>query len=425
MSQAIIQPFTPNLSSLPHHAPSAILQDITAPTNNMQVPPARRSIAILGIRGIPARHGGFETFAERLALHLASLDWDIEVFCQDDPGPQPSGWPDRIKLTHLPPPLSGSAGSVLFDLTAMRQAVREPNRVLLVLGYNTALFGLLARLRGRVLVINMDGIEWRRAKWAAPIRAWFWCNERLACWLGDHLIADNPSIADHLATRVNRSKITTIAYGADPVHSAPEEILAEWGLQHQGFALVVARPEPENSILEIVRAYSSRPRPVPLVIVGPYAEIRSRYIRAVREAAGSQVRFIGPVYERDRLAALRLNCRLYLHGHQVGGTNPSLVEAMGAGCAVFAYDNPFNRSVGVDSIAYFHTQDELTNLLSAHLADGSAMLQHLRYASRARHSAAFQWPDILAVYSHFLERCWAGQVTQQIVAEAMKVAAAP
>ena len=304
-------------------------------------------------------------------MHLASLDWDIEVFCQDDPGPRPTWWPDRIKLTYLPPPLSGSAGSVLFDLAAMYRALKGQNRLLLVLGYNTALFGVLARLRGRTQIINMDGIEWRRAKWSAPVRAWFRCNERLACWLGDHLIADNPRIADHLATRTDRSRITTIAYGADPVYSASEEILAEWQLERLGYALVVARPEPENSILEIVRAYSSRPRPVPLVVVGPYSETRSRYIRAVREAAGSQVRFIGSVYERDRIAALRLHCRLYLHGHQVGGTNPSLVEAMGAGCAVLAHDNPYNRAVGAEAVGYFRTQAELADLLGPHLTSGS------------------------------------------------------
>ncbi|HEY0419647.1 MAG TPA: DUF1972 domain-containing protein, partial [Acetobacteraceae bacterium] len=178
---------------------------------------ARPRLLILGTRGIPARHGGFETFAERLALHLVGRGWKVEVFCQDEPGESgPECW-RGVRLRRVPVPWFGAKGSILFDWRAMRQA---RDGLLLTLGYNTALFGVLARLRRLPNLINMDGVEWRRAKWPKPVRAWFWLNEWLGSRLGSHLIADHPAIADHLARprrfgAAGRERITTIPYGAD------------------------------------------------------------------------------------------------------------------------------------------------------------------------------------------------------------------
>ena len=365
----------------------------------------RPKVAILGTRGIPALHGGFETFAERLALHLGALGWDVEVYCQGVAPAAPHPGFERIGLVHIAVPFGGSLGSVLFDLAAMLRAVRTPDRLLLVLGYNTALFGILARLRGAVQIINMDGIEWRRAKWPLPVRAWFWCNERLACWLGDGLIADNPHIADHLATRADRSKISMIPYGADPVAGAGSDHLSRWALRPGGYALVIARPEPENSILEIVRAYSARARPCPLVVVGLRADGgSSRYRRDVLASAGPQVQFIGPVYDADTIGALRYHARLYLHGHQVGGTNPSLVEAMGAGCVILAHDNRFNRWVGGGALRYFAAEAELDLMLAAQLDDGNELCAAMRKATRERHAAVFRWSGILDQYTRLLQQ---------------------
>lgn len=378
----------------------------TAPAAGLERPGRsdRPRVAILGTRGIPALHGGFETFAERLALHLGALGWDVEVYCQGAAPAEPHLGFERVGLVHIPVPFRGSFGSVVFDLAAMMRAVRTPDRLLLVLGYNTALFGVLARLRGAVQIINMDGIEWRRAKWPLPVRAWFWCNERLACWLGDSLIADNPHIADHLATRADRSKISMIPYGADPVSDACSDHLSRWGLRSGAYALVIARPEPENSILEIVRAYSARERPCPLVVVGLHADGgSSRYRRDVLAAAGPQVQFIGPVYEADRIASLRYHARLYLHGHQVGGTNPSLVEAMGAGCVILAHDNRFNRWVGGGALRYFAAEAELDLMLAAHLDGTNELCAAMRKATRERHAAIFRWPGILDQYTRLLQ----------------------
>ncbi len=370
-------------------------------------PKGGHQLAILGTRGIPARHGGFETFAERLAVHLVGCGWDVEVYCQDDAkAGAPAGMQDRprtwrgVRLRHINVSLDGSAGSILFDWRALRQASRDPRRVLLTLGYNTAIFGALAlsRMRERRQLVNMDGIEWRRAKWSRPVRAWFWLNERVACWTADHLIADNPHIADHLATRVARQHITTIPYGADRIDPATVDTarLVRLGLAPDSFALAIARPEPENSLLEIVRAFSRRLRGMRLVVLGHY-DPQHPYHRAVRAAASEEVVFPGAIYDPETVGALRHHGRVYLHGHRVGGTNPSLVEALAAGSPVLAHDNPFNRWVAGPGAAFFADESGCEAAIAA-LLDDVARLAAMRKASLARHAEAFTWPDVLAQY---------------------------
>ena len=195
-----------------------------------------RSINILGTRGIPARYGGFETFAETLALYLQSRGWQVTVYCHDEEGGarRQERW-RGVDLVHVPSRLHGAAGTVEFDLKCTFDALRRDNCVNLVLGYNTAVFSLLYRLTGRCNIMNMDGLEWRRSKWPRPIRWWFYANEWLGCWLGNRLVADHPEIARHLASRGVGRKVTTIPYGSEPVNSADPALLEQFGLRAGGY----------------------------------------------------------------------------------------------------------------------------------------------------------------------------------------------
>jgi glycosyltransferase involved in cell wall biosynthesis len=366
--------------------------------------PPRPALAILGIRGIPAAHGGFETFAERLAPELVRRGWDVVVYCQDDAGQGgPAAW-NGVTLRHIRPRGRGSLGSVSFDLACLRDLRQEKRRLLLVLGYNTACLGVLPWLRGQRQLINMDGIEWRRPKWSWPIRLWFYGNERLACWLASELIADHPVIADHLATRTARRRIATIPYGADRVDTADPGALARFGVAPRGYALAIARPEPENGVLEIVRAFAARPRGLRLIVLGGLREGRP-YDDAVRAAAGAETVLPGAIYEADIVRALRVFARLHLHGHRVGGTNPSLVEALGCGSPVLAQDNPFNRWVAGPGAAYYRDAADCADWLDRLLGDDER-LDAMRRASLARHAEAFTWPAVLDAYEARLRR-WA------------------
>lgn len=361
-----------------------------------------KALRILGCRGVPAAHGGFETFAERLALHLVARGWRVTVYCQQDgPGAVHEDLWQGVHRVHIPVAAPGPRGTIVFDWIATRHAARagEP---CLTLGYNTAVFCARLRLARVPNAINMDGIEWRRDKWGAVAKAWFWLNEAAGARLGDHLVADHPEIARHLQRWVAPARITTIPYGADRLDDAPEAPVRALGLEPGRYATLVARPEPENSVLEAVQAWSRRPRGTVLAVLGHYRDDHA-YHRAVRAAAGPEVRFLGAIYEPAVVQALRVHGRLYVHGHRVGGTNPSLVEALGAGNAVVAHDNAFNRWVAGDAARYFRDADEAARCFDALLGDG-ALLQALQARARERHAAAFTWPAVLAAYETMLLR---------------------
>lgn len=360
-----------------------------------------KQLSILGIRGIPAAHGGFETFAERLALYLTEKGWDITVYCQEEG--EGRSWTDAwqgVRRIHIPVKNQGPLGTIIFDLRATIDAARRRNPCL-TLGYNTAIFCTWLRLFRVSNVINMDGIEWSRAKWGAIAKTWFWLNDWLGCWLGNHLVADHPAIREHLMSRVRASKITTIAYGAEKLLDAPTAPLAQLGISPGSYLTVIARAEPENSILEIVQGFSARKRDVKLVVLGNYSPSHPYQMR-VMEAASEEVIFAGAIYDKEVLQSLRYHSLAYIHGHQVGGTNPSLVEALGAGNAVIAHDNRFNRWVAGDNAVYFSNARELDSALNQ-ITD-AAVIERMRLASSARFEQEFTWPQILAKYEMLLQQ---------------------
>jgi glycosyltransferase involved in cell wall biosynthesis len=304
---------------------------------------------------------------------------------------------------HIPVQRTGPLGTIIFDWKSTLHAAREKSPCL-ILGYNTAIFTLILRLLGIYSFINMDGIEWSRAKWGPIAKLWFWLNDWAGCWLGNHLIADHPEIAKHLRTRVSNKKITTIAYGAEEVTTASSELLDQWSLVPGGFLTLVARAEPENSILEVVQGFSARPRGIKLVVLGSYSPSHP-YQRKVMESASNEVIFAGAIYEKDIVQALRFYSMIYVHGHQVGGTNPSLVEALGAGNAILAHDNPFNRWVAGESALYFKDALSFSNLLEELLA-APHRIPLMKESSRQRFSENFTWQNILSNYETLLLKAY-------------------
>lgn len=233
---------------------------------------------------------------------------------------------------------------------------------------------------------------------------------------------------------VAADKITMIPYGSDRVDAADAGLIVPFGVEPGGYAILIARAEPENSILEVVRAWSRKPRGCKLLVLGHY-EPDHAYQRAVQAAASSEVVFPGAIYDKAVVQALRFHARFYVHGHTVGGTNPSLVEALGAGNAVLAHDNSFNRWVAGEGGVYFRGEGEcagwLDRLVGGDASVGAStsgeippgpplgkggeegagsgeLLSRLRAASRARHGEAFTWERVLGEYEGLLAE-WAGR----------------
>jgi len=361
-----------------------------------------KSVAILGSRGLPASHGGFETFVENLVPVLVEHDWRVTVYCQEiGKGPITTSEYNGVELVHIKVEKDTPLHTVIFDCKSTLHACRN-NKLLLTLGYNTGFLSIYCRLKKIYNIINMDGLEWKRGKWSMPVRIWFYLNERIACLMGNHLIADHPEIKKHLQTRVSPEKITMIPYGAIKVESPELERIEAYGINPNCYAIVIARIEPENLILEIVKAFSRKKRGCHLVILGNLYPESSRYHAKIKQAASSEVKFLGAVYDPDIVSALRYYARCYVHGHTVGGTNPSLVEALGAGCSIVAHDNPFNRWVTQGKMRYFNSVDSCCEHLDQLLTDDSENAV-LKRASTHIFDNTFQWLPILNQYENLLD----------------------
>lgn len=373
-------------------------------TATTEAAPDKR-LLILGIRGIPAAHGGFETFAEKLALYLVARGWKVTVYCQKDDGdglfdaPVVDEW-NGVRRVTIGTSLGVPYDTMAFDWASVRHVLNEPGLPLL-LGYNTALFAARLRLYGRPIVINMDGIEWKRAKWGTAAKTWFYLNEKIGARCATKLVADHPVIADHLARLRRREDIVTIAYGADAVTAADEAPVRALGLEPGRYFLAIGRIEPENSTLEMVRAFVSAPRASRFVCLGKLEPERNPYHAAVMASGGDKVLFPGAVYDQHVVKALRFHALAYCHGHTVGGTNPSLIEALGAGNAVIVHDNVFNRYVVGDNALFF---DGIKTCGEAfeQAENDSSWRETCRRASRERYQEYYTWAHILEQYERLL-----------------------
>jgi glycosyltransferase involved in cell wall biosynthesis len=374
----------------------------------------RPCVAIMGIRGVPGAHGGFETFVSRLAPYLASRGWLVRVYCQEDDPLAGAAGPETVWSTswqgvdrlHIAVGPDTPGNSIRFDWQCVSHAILHRPDAVLILGYNTAVFAARLRFAGIPTVINMDGIEYSRAKWSLPEKAWLYFNERAGCLFANHLIADHPQIEQHLRMRTKPRKITVIPYGSDllepPENTAQDRaVLTRHGIVSERYATLIARPEPENSILPMVRAYSAKPRGAVLLVLGNYYPKKVPYHAEVLAAAGTEVRFIGGVYDKGDVEALRRNSIFYMHGHQVGGCNPSLLEAMGAGNPVVAHDNRFNRWVVREGALYFGDQAECERAIDEFFADDEKRM-HRGHMNRRRVRSVFNWSEILQSYQELL-----------------------
>lgn len=363
----------------------------------------RPVVRILGTHGVPANYGGFETAAEKVGLHLLAAGWRVIVYCQVDGSGEITydEW-HGLERVNVPVSVPGWRGTSLFDLKCVRH-VSQFDDLCLVFGYNTGIFNTWQRLKGIPMVINMDGIEWSRSRWGFTRQAILYINERFSAAVGNHLIADHPAIEKYLWTRAPKRKVTMIAYGADEVLEADPAPVRALGLEPGGYLTLICRPIPENSILELVQGFSAKPRSQRLVILGNYDPQGDEYHRQVMEAASEDVLFVGAIFDPAIVQPLRFHSALYMHGHTVGGTNPSLVEALGAGNAVLAHDNVYNRWTAGAGQSYFTTADDVEAALDE-ILESPDRLAEMSAAARERYLSGLTWYQIGEQYRILLDR---------------------
>lgn len=360
------------------------------------VPPLR--LAILGTRGIPNRYGGFEQISETLSAGLAARGHAVTVYCSGHHPDKSTLWNGvrRVRCTD-PEPRLGTAGQFLYDRNCLHHAATQGYDALLFMGYTSSSVWGPWYPRRCAILSNMDGLEWKRSKYAAPVRRFLRRAEAWAVRYSHRHIADSPVIKQYLDARYGIDSVY-IPYGATVQRHPSAQALAPFGLQPDHYFMLMARMEPENHVAEILEGYVRSGSGKPMLVVG---NTDNRYGTALRKRFGSNrgIRFLGGLFNQDCVHQLRAQASLYLHGHSVGGTNPSLLEAMGSGALIAAHRNPFNEAVlGADGL-YFETPAELAPLLRAcsHTAG---------WAQRQRHQQTitqrYSWTPVIDQYEQLI-----------------------
>ncbi len=355
-------------------------------------------LAILGTRGIPAEYGGFETFAEELACRLVKKGVMVTVFCEADGAERRSEF-RGVHLKYCRAPSCGPLTTIVFDLLSLWES-RDGYDVVYMLGYGSAIFCLIPKLWGTQVWINPDGVEWRRQKWSWLAKLWLRGMESVAVRLADLVVADARAIRDSLESRHGPLRAcSVIPYGADIVATAPASLLKKWKLSAGQYDLVVCRLEPENHVAEIIMGYQQSQEDRCLVVVGDHDTVCGKELRAL---ADKHVKFIGTVFDSDRLQALRFHARIYFHGHSVGGTNPSLLEAMAVGNVTVAHENVFNREVLGGNGFYFRTHEDICRIVRLLRTMPPSELATTGSRNRLRVEEAYSWDHVAEQYYRLL-----------------------
>ncbi|MGN7223898.1 glycosyltransferase [Curtobacterium flaccumfaciens] len=300
----------------------------------------RRAVAIVGTRGYPSYYGGFETAVRRLAPFLVEAGWDVTVYGR--PGTTVDDDPDRderVRTATTRGIESKSLSTLTYGLSAALHVARRRPAVALVMNVANGFWLPVYRLAGVRTVVNVDGMEWERAKWNRVAKAVFKLGAKLTARWADELVVDAEEIGRRWEAQFGRGG-TFIPYGGDPAGPLP----IEPGLEHREYVLMVARFVPENTVHEFLEAAEQLADHHDVVIVGSTGYGGELDEKAADLATRKpRVRWLGHVSDDRRLFSLWQHAGVYFHGHSVGGTNPALVQAMMLGAPTVARDTPFNR----------------------------------------------------------------------------------
>ncbi len=319
-------------------------------------------IGILGTRGIPNHYGGFEQFAEYLSCGLSQRGHEVYVYNSNRHPYQEREW-NGVNIIHCKDPefRLGTFGQFLYDLNCINDARKRDFDVLLHLGYTSDSIWHWRWPRQTVNIVNVDGMEWMRSKYNKPTRRFLRFAESLAARHADVLVADSPQMQDHF--RDSYGKVPAyIPYGAEVFTKIDQSILNSYRLSAQQYYLLVARMEPENNVEMILKGYLESKLDFPLMVVGNISNRFGKYLS--RHFRHRLIQFAGSIYDQPVLNNLRYHSARYFHGHSVGGTNPSLLEAMACRCNIAAHNNVFNKAVLENGADYFSSDDEVTGIIN-------------------------------------------------------------
>lgn len=360
-------------------------------------------IAILGTRGIPNHYGGFEQFAEFFSVYLAENEQEVYVYNSHN-HPYREKTFKGVNIIHQfdPEYKIGTAGQFIYDLNCILDLRKRNFDIILQLGYTSSSIWSFLLPKKPLIITNMDGLEWKRTKYSKPVQKVLQFAEKLAVNNSDYLIADSIGIQKYLQQKYNKDA-AYIAYGAHQFSNPDLSILITYNVKNQNYNLILARLEPENNIETILDGIVLSNDKMPVLVIGNHQTKFGNYLKE-KFKNSSNIRFLGAVYNHNHLDNLRWFSNIYFHGHSVGGTNPSLLEAMASKAFIFAHNNDFNKAILKENAYYFSSAEEVKNLtLKIKKNDNLHLIENNFNAIESE----FNWDKINGKYLQLFTKCMA------------------
>ena len=366
-------------------------------------------IAILGTRGIPNNYGGFEQCAEYLSVGLAKKGHDISVYSPNFHPYKENNYKGVKIIRKLSPEsiIGNSASNFIYDYLCFTDAARSDVDIILELGLITSSLSIIfCRHKGKIITTNLDGLEWKRSKWSRLVQKLTKKLEKYGVKKSDYLIADNIAIQNYIKHEYNLES-EFIAYGAIHVLPPDDTYLKQLGITKHFYFLSIARLEPENNLEMMFDAYIASKSKMLYYVVGNHTTPYGDFLKDKFRNKG--IVFLGSIFNKTHLDNIRHYSKLYIHGHSVGGTNPSLIEAMASKTLILAHDNKFNRSILEENAFYFMSSHQLCKLF---MQDLELKRKVFVTNNLNKIDELYRWPIIIDQYESYFERILSKSKTQ-------------
>lgn len=375
-----------------------------------------KDIFIIGSRGLPAQYGGFETFVEKLVSHKVSPAIRYHVACLSDESTGNHFDYKGADCFTVNPPKLGPARVIAYDMMAInyslklikKEGIQSPIFYILgnTIGAFIVHFAKKIQSIGGILLVNPDGLEWKRAKWSKPVQSYLKYSEKEMTKYANLIISDNRGIETYIRNTYPWSRTTFIAYGTDlskttltAEDSSVRDWYQKWQTQEKEYYLILGRFVPENNYETAIREFMKSSTERDLVIICNHEG--NAYFDELRQITGfdkdKRVKFVGTVYDQDLLKYIRNQAFAYIHGHEVGGTNPGLLEALAQTNLNLIFNVDFNHQVAQETALYWNKEDgNLSQLIDS--VDGQVSFEDLGNAAKANMKENYTWEKIVGEY---------------------------
>ena len=364
-------------------------------------------VAILGTRGIPNYYSGFEQFAEFFSVYLVEKGHEVYVYNSHNHLFQEKTF-RGVNIIHQNDPEHkiGTFGQFIYDFNCIMDSRKRDFDIILQLGYTSNSIWFFLLPRKSIIITNMDGLEWKRTKYSKPVQQFLKFAERLAVFSSDFLVSDSLGIQAFLKEKYKKES-TYIAYGAHPFTNHDESIVLDYRLSKYNYNMILARFEPENNLDIILEGVVLSNNNMDIIVVGNHKTKYGAYLKN-KFKEHTNIKFLGGIFNLEHLNNLRYFSNLYFHGHSVGGTNPSLLEAMASRALILSHNNSFNKAILRENAFYFVNAKEVEALLLT--------IKKEDYSKRIQNNfetiiSEFNWDKINGDYLRLFEKCIAGTAT--------------